>query len=528
MKKLLGLLAVIALGLSIFASTANGSEVISPQAEYLNVIGLLKGTGQDYGLNQSLTRQEAAVMIVRLKGDEDLVQSMDFNHPFDDVSLWASSYVGYLYNHGLTRGKSSTEFGAQDFVTQEQYVTLLLRALAYDDATGDFTWSNSLNKAKEIGILSSTSKKSIFTRREMVSLTYNALFSKKKAQNTTLLDQLQVKKAVPNTIDKADKFLSLAFFDIQKMPVSYKALVQNVEKMIYEMEETQTYDMSLISRVDVSNLIEDAKVAMNQVPMYSSVINSYKITQRGNDLMIAIEYTITKPELEMAKNKAKEVVGQIITSHMSDFEKELAIHDYIVHQVTYDQSPVLNPAVFTIYGALIDGRAVCHGYAEAFQYMAYLAGLNTKIVFGTAKVDGVDIGHAWNMIELDGKYYHVDTTWNDPVSSLGSHNITYDYFNVTDQDLMATHSWNKSEYVQGTGTYYNYYTYHKLEVIGTEGLRAYLQNEFNRGSKAMTIKVKGVQMTMETLRKVLARCYGYGSVSYNVNESTNVVYITVH
>ncbi len=528
MKRLIGLIAVLALCLNVSANSAFGGEVLSPQAEYLSAIGLLKGTGQDYGLNQSLTRQEAAVMIVRLKGDEELVMSTDFKHPFEDVSPWATSYVGYLYNHGLTLGISSTEFGALEEVTREQYVTLLLRALAYDDSAGDFTWSSSLNKAKEIGILSSSVPRTTFTRREMVSLTYNALLCKVKAQNTTLLNQLQIKKVVPNTIDKADEIMRLEFFNIQNMPVSYRALVQNVEKMIYDMEETRTFDMALISHVDVSELIEDAKVTMNQVPMYSSVINSYKITRRSNTLVISFDYTITKSELEMAKLKAKEVVGQMITSDMGEFEKELVIHDYIVHHVAYDQSKVLDDAVFTIYGALIDGKAVCHGYAEAFQYMAYLAGLNSKIVFGTAEADGVRIGHAWNMIELDGNYYHVDTTWNDPVSSEGIQSISYDYFNVTDQDLMATHTWNMSEYERGTGTLYNYYTYHNLEVIGTEGLRSYLQKEFNKGSKEITIKVKGVQMTMDMLKKVLARCYGYGSVSYNVNTSTNVVHITVH
>jgi len=528
MRRRLSLIAIFFLCLGLFASTAMGGEVSSPQAEFLSAIGLLKGTSIDFALNQSLTRQEAAVMIVRLKGDEELVMSTEYSHPFEDVLPWATPYVGYLYNRGLAMGLSSTEFGAQDEVTQEQYVTLLLRALAYDDSTGDFTWSSSLNKAKEIGILSSATPRATFTRKEMVSLTYNALLSKIKAQNTTLLDQLQVKKAIPNTVDKAEKIIDLEFFNIQNRPVSYKALVKNIEKMIYDMEETRTYDMALLGRVDVSHLIEDAKVVMNQVPMYSSVINSYNITQRSNTLVISFDYTITKLELEMAKLKAKEVVQQIITSDMRDFDKELAIHDYIVHHVAYEQSTILDDAVFTIYGALINGKAVCHGYAEAFQYMAYLAGLNSKIVFGTVKVDGVPIGHAWNMIELDGNYYHVDTTWNDPVSSVGIHSISYDYFNVTDQDLRATHTWNMSEYERGTGTLYNYYTYHNLEVLGTEGLRSYLQNEFNKGSKVITIKVKGVQMTMEILKKVLARCYGYGSVSYNVNPSTNVVHITVH
>jgi len=528
MKRLLGFIIVLALCFSLFATTVIGGEISSPQADYLNAIGLFKGTGREYGLTQSLTRQEAAVMIVRLKGDEDLVMSTEFDHPFEDVSPWATSYVGYLYKRGLAKGISSTEFGALDDVTQEQYVTLLLRALAYDDSAGDFTWSTSLSKAKEIGILSSRQPTAMFTRREMVSLTYNALFARVKAQNTTLLEQLQVKKAVPNTIEKASQIISLEFYQVQNRPTSYQSLVRNVEKMIFEMEETRTFDMALIGPVDVSHLVEDAKRVINKVPMYSSVLKSYNISQRNNTLVVSFDYTITKPELEKAKLKAKEVVGQIITSEMSDFEKELVIHDYIVHHVSYDQSPVPEDAVFTIYGALINGRAVCHGYAEAFQYMSYLAGLNTHIVFGTAQVDGVRIGHAWNMIELDSKYYHVDTTWNDPVSSIGSHNITYDYFNVTDQDLMATHTWNMSDYERGTGTYYNYFTYHRLEVMGTEGLRAYLQDEFNKGSKVITIKVKGVQMTMASLKKVLARCYGYGSVSYNVNESTNVVYVTVH
>ena len=122
---------------------------------------------------------------------------------------------------------------------------------------------------------------------------------------------------------------------------------------------------------------------------------------------------------------------------MSDFEKEMTIIQYIVANVEYDLenyykgAPELysdpkfiedyikrtgrqNSDCFTAYGALVKGKSVCAGYAYAFNMLCSACGLESSIVSGPTLPNGKG-AHAWNMIKLDGEWYLVDTTWEDPV-----------------------------------------------------------------------------------------------------------------
>ncbi len=103
------------------------------QAEMLKKLGLFIGTGKGFELERTMTRCEAAVMVVRFLGMEQTVQSGIFTHPFTDVPQWADPYVGWLYQNGVTKGVSDTLYGSAQEVTYWQYATLLSRAIANSD-----------------------------------------------------------------------------------------------------------------------------------------------------------------------------------------------------------------------------------------------------------------------------------------------------------------------------------------------------------------------------------------------------------
>lgn len=149
-----------------------------------------------------------------------------------------------------------------------------------------------------------------------------------------------------------------------------------------------------------------------------------------------------------------EFKDEYITSDMSDFEKELKIVQWMVDNIEYDYENYKQKTIpsesYTSYGALVLGEAVCSGYANAFQQMASACGLTTKIVESST--------HAWNMIKLDGKWYHVDVTWEDPVPSndYGWNNLRNKYINLTDSQISsAAHhkSWSPNN-DKATGTAY--------------------------------------------------------------------------
>lgn len=521
----LKIVSLIGLVMILSLQVVYGVEDSNEIADYLNDLGILKGTENGYELDKDLSRVEAAIMIVRLRGGEASALSENYAHPFTDVPKWASPYVGYMYHYGLTSGKSKTNYGSRDSITTIQYVTFLLRTLGYNDAEGDFYWAESLDKAREIGIIKidrSGSSDSRFTRGDMVLLTYSALQTKMKNSQRLLLDQFEEVTVISKTSDIGELFDDYETDSVIKRPSSYQSLLSSVEKLAYDLTTSYTFDVSNVYNLDLNKLTEDVNKNMVKLPMYSSVIKGYELNKVGSALTIQIDYNVTKSQHDQAIAKAKEIVATYIKPAMSDYEKEKILHDYLVSHVQYDTSNNLKPSVYTMYGALIEHKAVCHGYAESFRYLGYLAGLDVDLVVGEAIYNGASIGHAWNMITLDGKTYHIDTTWDDPVGNTTGE-ISYAYYNVTDEMLEADHTWITNNYEYCYTTTYNYFVYEGLDVFGLEGLYKYLREGFSKGEDAMTVKVIGGSVTMNDLRNILNKCDIPYDITYKVNSTTNVV-----
>ena len=120
---------------------------------------------------------------------------------------------------------------------------------------------------------------------------------------------------------------------------------------------------------------------------------------------------------------------------MDEFERERLIHDRLIRWVEYDVSQS-KPHIHTLYGALANREAVCDGYARAFQYLMGQAGLQCLLVRGNAGGEG----HAWNVARINGAYYQVDVTWDDPVGMDDPDYVYYGYLNLTDADMTRDHT----------------------------------------------------------------------------------------
>ena len=147
------------------------------------------------------------------------------------------------------------------------------------------------------------------------------------------------------------------------------------------------------------------------------------------------------------EQKAYEIVEALDIEGKSDYEKIAAIDQYLCDTVYYPAEPFI-AIDHTPYGALIDGRAVCDGYARSAKILCDLCELDCLFVVGYCGNDPVNGGHAWNLVSIDGKWYQLDITWNDTGESK-------DYFLVTDDFVSLSRTWDRSRYPASEKTTYS-------------------------------------------------------------------------
>lgn len=163
------------------------------------------------------------------------------------------------------------------------------------------------------------------------------------------------------------------------------------------------------------------------------------------------------------QNKIQEIIDLVIKPGMTDLQKEIAVHNYIANNSRYDEENYRKGTVpkeaNTSYGVLINGVGVCGGYASAMDKLLETAGIESIIISGEAGENGNYEPHAWNLVKLDGEYYHLDATWNDPIYTFNGVRkdvIHFDYFNLTDKEISKDHKWDSDKYPECTATKYRY------------------------------------------------------------------------
>ncbi len=123
---------------------------------------------------------------------------------------------------------------------------------------------------------------------------------------------------------------------------------------------------------------------------------------------------------------------------MDVVEKERALHDALCRKVTYE---LYAPNAHSAYGALVDGEAVCEGYARAFQLLLNRVGISSHVVTGDANNGTGTEAHAWNLVKIGSYYCYTDVTWDDQTTPDNQYdNIYYGYFNLSDHMISEDHS----------------------------------------------------------------------------------------
>lgn len=242
----------------------------------------------------------------------------------------------------------------------------------------------------------------------------------------------------------------------------YFSTLDDEEKRAYNAILSEIYSMPesiRIPRIDTMQLDDVFWALLCDNPDLFFVGRCCTLITTAFGTSCSIEYCIEKDEYENLKAQLDEVCDDVISSLTSPDDQwltELEIHDYIVDNCEYRMTKD-DYLCSSSYGALVTKAAACEGYSKAAKLLLDRAGIESTVLCGiSTDVDGNAGNHMWNAVKLNGDYYYLDCTWDDPVSDDGKHVRTYSYFNINDEIISKTHS-DFSHDFRCTATAENYY-----------------------------------------------------------------------
>lgn len=219
----------------------------------------------------------------------------------------------------------------------------------------------------------------------------------------------------------------------------YILMEENMSKISNEKDEKGFY---LIKFVNVNGAVLNASTIQKVFrafkydnPEVFWIGNEIKFIRRLDSTTVKFKSVVSPDECKKIVeelNKEMSYIFSKIPLGLSEYERELYLHDLIVTKCTYDKNYTKSNSwrAFTIVGVLLDNKAVCEGYSKAMQYLLCNVGIECRVITGKKKNEA----HMWNLVKIKGNWYHVDSTWDS------SNKISqYDYFNLNDKAIKYDH-----------------------------------------------------------------------------------------
>ena len=377
--------------------------------------GIVQGTGGGrFSPDNTVTRAEAVTFLWRAQGRPEPASSVS---PFTDVTDRDAYYydaVLWAVEEGLVNGVGGNRFDLYSTLAYDQMMALMCRQAGGD--AGGAAWSDkAMAWAADSGLTQglTLSAKAGCPRRDVAYCLWRQL-----AGGAGEEEELPAEGELALVGDQA---LAADIMD---------ALING-----YSNIELTDYDLDLNEARELAQALAD--ISGDNPYQVESIAGTMDLS--GKALRLTINYiggtAANGGASRAAMEAADAILAQTVTAGMSDYDIAKALHDYLVLNCVYDYDNYLRHTVpaesYTADGALLEGTAVCAGYARAYQLLMQEAGIPCEYVSGYAGG-----GHAWNVVEIDGTWYHVDTTWDDPVPDRAGY-VRYDYFLKSDDYMRA-------------------------------------------------------------------------------------------
>ncbi len=183
--------------------------------------------------------------------------------------------------------------------------------------------------------------------------------------------------------------------------------------------------------IDINNNKDLLSYMNNFVNVYNSFKSVKTTYTTSGKITISINKVYSNDEVNIINNKLDEIEKDLYLNSTSDYEKVLAIHDYIINNTKYniEDENKKNTSSSTAIGVLFNKKATCNGYTDT-----------ASLLLDRINIPNVRISnekHIWNLVYIDNKWLHLDTTWDDPINKLdlNKDTLSHDYFLKTNKEI---------------------------------------------------------------------------------------------
>lgn len=289
------------------------------------------------------------------------------------------------------------------------------------------------------------------------------------------------------------------------MEAYYYQHMSKVEQAVYHAMKTGFSDMStsfLVPGVEAKELADIFfRMRLDCPEIFYAVGFKYRSYRDSGNLEILPEYLFEKSKVKEHQKAMKSRIEKLVRPAVSlnEKEKEQFIHDFICRNVYYDK--LKKAYSHEIIGPLGQGVGVCEGIAKTVKILCDTLGIWCMIAVSEANPEKkIKYRHAWNIVKIDGKYYHLDATFDN---SLGRDEIIrYDYFNLDDSRIFRDHEpviWKVPACADGDHFYYKEkkISFTKIEEVKKRALQA------AKKGTPFIFHCRGGYLTKEILKELL-------------------------
>lgn len=295
----------------------------------------------------------------------------------------------------------------------------------------------------------------------------------------------------------------------QESSYAYESLGESGQKLyleIYTVLNHMGADIQ-ISTLDTEEIDHVFKCVMQDHPELFFVegytVTRYTAGEETRRITYSGTYTMDRAERDRRASLIEDYVLRCLAGAPvdgSDYDKVKYVYEYLVEHTEYDLNAPDNQNICSVF---IGGRTVCQGYAKATQYLLDRLGVFCTLVNGQVKSGEP---HVWNLVQVDGVYYHVDTTWGDASYNLDSlednpdfdlsklPTINYDYLCANDNIISQTHIFAPVVPVPPSSSLDSYYYVREgiyFTEVNVEQLKQAFVRARERGDGSVVIKCAG-------------------------------------